>query len=119
MTRNYSRLWNYTNRKNKTHKIQETKSTVPDSRTNHTAKSENEDQSPTKNIPNNLQALETATKQTQTVNVTVQCRCQNDSVNEQMRSYNSLIQRQNKIRNLETKITDLERNLLKKKNKIK
>ena len=114
MTRNYSRLWDYTNRKHKTQEIQKTKPAVPNSRTIPTDKTENEDQSPTENCPNNLQALETATKQTQTVNVTVQCRCQNDSVNEQMRRYNSLIQRQNEIKNLKTKITDLERNLLRK-----
>ena len=114
MTRNYSRLWDYTDRKHKTHEIQETKSAVPNSRTNPTAKPENEEESPTKDIPNNLQALETATKQTQTINVTVQCRCQNDSVNEQMRRYNSLIQRQNRIKDLKTRITDLERNLLRK-----
>ena len=114
MTRNYQRLWDYTNRKRKTHEIQETKLAVPNTKTNHTATQENKDENTTKDIPNNLQALETATKQTQTVNVTVQCGCQNDSVDEQMRRYNTLIQRQNDIKNLKTKITDLERNILRK-----
>ena len=114
MTRNYQRLWDYTNRKRKTHEIQETKLTVPNSRTNHKAKEANKEETPTKDIPNNLPAVETDTKQTQTVNVTVQCRCQNDSVDEQMRRYNTLIQRQNDIKNLKTKITDLERNILRK-----
>ena len=112
MTRNYQLLWDYTNRKRKTHEIQETKLAVPNTKTNHTAKQENKDESTTKDIPNNLQALETATKQTQTVNVTVQCECQNDSVDEQMRRYNTLIQRQNDIKNFKTKITDLERIIL-------
>ena len=114
MTRNYSRLWDYTERKRKTHEIQETKSAVPNRKTNPTSKPENEDERQPKDIPNNLQPLKTATKQTQTTNVDVHCKCQNDSVDEQMRRYNTLLQRQNEIKDLKTRITDLERNLLRK-----
>ena len=112
MTRNYTRLWIHTDRKSKTHKTKETQLEINSNRTNLKHKLETLVDTKTKEISNKLQTLETATKQTQTINVDAHCKCHNNREGEHMVKYNTLIRQQNEIKNLETRTTYLERILL-------
>ena len=105
MTRNYHRLWGYTNRDRKSHKKQSTVIYNP------VPKPKNQVDTTLKEITNKLQNLETTTKQAQVINVDIHCKCHDDRSDKNMEEYNLLIRLQNEIKHLKSRIAEMERNL--------